>query len=159
MKEMRGVGVLARCFFVLSLACLSGTALAEVRMATTVARVETTIDPGGRVKRELLPAERVLPGEELRYAITFTNHSETLVERGRIIITNAIPEGARYLSGSAGGESVRTEYSMDGETFLPLDPGAGVPEQGDGVASLRWTYDADLAPGESGEVFFHVRMQ
>jgi uncharacterized repeat protein (TIGR01451 family) len=128
-------------------------------MATTVARVETTIDPAGRVKRELLPAERVLPGEELRYAITFTNHSDTLVERGRIIITNAVPEGARYLPGSAGGVSARAEYSMDGETFQPLEPGSGASEQGDGVASLRWTYDADLPPGQTGEVFFHVRMQ
>jgi uncharacterized repeat protein (TIGR01451 family) len=148
-------------------------ALAEVTMETSVAKVETTIDAAGRVKRQLLPAESVLPGEELRYAITFTNSSDTLVEGGRIIITNAIPEGARYVSGTAGGQSARVEYSADGEVFEPVEPasaasrptrtaGGDAPGQGslsDAVASLRWSYDADLAPGQSGEVYFHVRMQ
>jgi len=158
MIDARCAGMLARGLVALALACFPGVALAEVGMLTTVARVESTIDPAGRVKRQLLPAEAVLPGEELRYAITFTNQSGTLVERGRIIITNAIPEGTGYLPGSAGGASTRIEYSVDGETFQATEPAAGTPDE-EAVATLRFSYDADLAPGESGEVFFHVRMQ
>jgi uncharacterized repeat protein (TIGR01451 family) len=157
MIETRRIGILTRCLVLVGLVSAAAAGLAEVRMDSSVAKVESTIDPAGRVKRELLPAEQVIPGEELRYTITFTNDSDTLVERGRIIITNAIPQGARYLSGSAGGASTRIEYSVDGETFQTGEPGpAG---QGESVASLRWSYDADLAPGDSGEVFFHVRMQ
>lgn len=159
MIDARCAAVLARALAVLGLLCASGAGLAEVTMGTTVAKVETTIDAAGRVKRELLPAEEVLPGEELRYGITFTNSSETLVERGRIIITNPIPEGTRYLSGSAGGGSARVEYSLDGENFQSAEPAPGASDQGGAVTSLRWSYDADLAPGESAEVFFHVRMQ
>jgi hypothetical protein len=52
------------------------------------------------------------------------------------------------------------EYSVDGTTFTQTAP-AAAPGAGpeDAVVSLRWHYDADLRPGRSGEVYFHVRMQ
>jgi uncharacterized repeat protein (TIGR01451 family) len=167
----------------LGLLLCSGLGLAEVTLTTSVTKVETTLDPAGRVKRQLVPADEVLPGEELRYAITFTNTSETLVDAGRIIITNPIPEAARYVAGSAGGLHARLEFSQDGEAFANVEPASadadGAATLGaranDGAAglgasagpgastgevrALRWTYEADLAPGESGEVFFHVRMR
>jgi hypothetical protein len=52
------------------------------------------------------------------------------------------------------------EYSADGQAFGVREPegesadGAGPAE----VRVLRWTYRRDLAPGASGEVYFHVRM-
>ncbi len=138
-------------------------AAAEVVLDTAVTKVETTLDAGGRVKRELLPADDVVPGEELRYTITFTNESETPVDAQRIVITNPVPEGTRYVPGSAGGEGSRVEFSGDGETFDVSEPeapagAAGVPAEPPPVHSLRWTYQRELAPGDSGEVFFHVRM-
>jgi uncharacterized repeat protein (TIGR01451 family) len=162
-----------RALAVLALVATGFTAAAAagVTLETSVSRVETTLDPAGRVKRELLPVdEGVLPGEELRYTITFVNDSDTLVEPGRIVVTNAIPEGTRYVAGSAGGSAASVEYSTDGETFEPTEPagespaaapaGAAAPaENGPRVRSLRWTHQEPLAPGESAEVFFHVRMQ
>jgi uncharacterized repeat protein (TIGR01451 family) len=139
------------------LTAVPAAALAEVTLDTSVTKVETTIDAAGRVKRQLLPAEDVLPGEELRYAITFTNQSGTVVDRGRIIITNPIPQGTRYVPGSAGGASSRVEYSLDGETFQASEPAPAA--NAEAVDALRWSYDADLAPGQSAEVHFHVRMQ
>lgn len=160
------------CFLGMVGALLAGPAArAEVTLQTMVNKVETTLDDDGRVRRELLPADSVLPGEELRYSITFTNSGETLVDAERIVITNPIPEGTEYLPGTAGGDWSLVEYSVDGETFDATEPSgtasaaaaaeqAEAPAAGGGrVSSLRWTYRRDLPPGGSGQVFFHVRMQ
>jgi uncharacterized repeat protein (TIGR01451 family) len=141
-----------------------GGALAEVTLATSVSKVETILDAGGGVKRELVQTDAVVPGEELRYSIVFTNESEMMVDADRIVITNPIPEGTRFVSGSAGGEAAAVEFSSDGTQFAPDEPSgpdAGGASAADGsrVLSLRWTYNRDLAPGASSEVFFHVRMQ
>jgi len=148
-----------------ALAVVSAAAAAEVVLDTAVSKVETTLDAGGQVKRELLPAEEVVAGEELRYTITFTNQSATAVDPERIVITNAVPEGTRYVAGSAGGPASRVEFSTDGENFTVSEP-AGAADPGTAgsaaappVDSLRWTYQEGLPPGESGEVYFHVRMQ
>ncbi|MFU8815333.1 MAG: hypothetical protein ACNA7W_08300 [Pseudomonadales bacterium] len=156
----------------LALLLCSGLGIAQVTLATSVSKVETTLDPAGRVKRQLTPADEVLPGEELRYVITFTNVGDTLVDAGRVIITNPIPAAARYVPGSAGGADSDIEFSADGEAFAAAEPPSGDafapaaqsaagedgPPGGE-VTSLRWSYAADLAPGESAEVFFHVRMR
>ena len=110
-------------------AWVASPATAEVTLETDVTKVESTLDTGGRVKRELVPVEEVVPGEELRYTIIFTNASETPVDAERIIITNPIPDGTRYVPGTAGGEDARVEYSIDGETFSATEPPAQ-PEPG-----------------------------
>jgi uncharacterized repeat protein (TIGR01451 family) len=162
----------------LALLLCAGSAVARVTLDTTVSKVETTLEASGRVKRELMPADDVVPGEELRYSITFTNESEMVVDAERIVITNPIPEGTRYVAGSAGGDFSRVEYSTDGRIYERTEPtsagftpggvasaAAGQPSQGPQGASaqplqnLRWTYLRDLQPGEAGAVYFHVRMQ
>src|SRR5690606_25403952 len=84
-------------------------ALAQVTLQTDVSKVVSTLDAGGRVERELVPVEEVMPGEELRYTITFRNESNTPVEAERIVITNPLPEGTVYVPGSAGGEGTLIE--------------------------------------------------
>lgn len=143
----------------------AGPAAAEVTLKTSVAKVESILDAGGRVRRQLLPADEVVPGEELRYTITFSNESGVVVEGGRIVITNPLPDGTRYVGGSAGGEGAVVEYSADGEQFSEREPAQGAADgpaaETDAPAEvrvLRWTYRRDLAPGDAGEVYFHVRM-
>lgn len=156
----------------LATAVLSGHAFGEVRLETAVSKVETTLDGAGRVKRELVPADQVVPGEELRYTISFENTSDMVVDAERVVITNPVPDGTVYVAGTAGGDGSRVEYSIDGETFAGVEPGgappSGAPGAGgtqaagagpDAVRSLRWTYQRALEPGESGEVYFHVRMK
>lgn len=145
----------------LAAAMLAAPAHADVQLSTAVVKVESVLEPNGRVKRQLLPADRVVAGDELRYTISFTNDSERTIEAGRIVITNALPEGTRYVPGSAGGDGAQVEYSIDGETFLAAEPAAAAdPTAAAGeVRTLRWTYRRDFGPGDMSEVFFHVRMQ
>lgn len=181
----RGTRRLAALAVVLALGA-AATAAAEVTLETSVNKVQRTLDDSDRIARELVPVDEVVPGEELRYTITFRNDSGMVVDAERIVITNPIPDGTVYVSGSAGGDAARVEYSLDGENFTETEPqpraaapataapGTAAPgsaEAGSGtgpaadeapaspVRSLRWTYQAALPPGESGQVFFHVIMQ
>jgi uncharacterized repeat protein (TIGR01451 family) len=148
-KRARIRRVVAGC----ALGLLVGAApvLAEVVLQTSVVKVESVLEANGRVKRQLLPADEVVAGEELRYTITFRNDSDMAVEAGRIVITNPLPDGTRYVAGSAGGDDTRLEFSADGESFSTAEPAD--------VRALRWTYQGELRPGDDSDVFFHVRMQ
>lgn len=176
----RGIRRLAALAVVLALGA-AATAAAEVTLETSVSKVQRTLDDSDRIARELVPVDEVVPGEELRYTITFRNDSGMVVDAERIVITNPIPDGTVYVSGSAGGDAARVEYSVDGDNFTETEPqpraaapataAPGSAEAGSGtgpaadeapaspVRSLRWIYQAALPPGESGQVFFHVIMQ
>ena len=151
--------------------------MAEVRLSTTIHRVDGWIEEGGELEARLTDAALVAPGDELRYTIAFTNTGLVPVDPGAIVITNPIPESTEYVWDSAGGTDVRILYrasasaetplddTPEEEAFLPLDE--LVVTEGELVRSaaaaevraVRWIYEAFLPPGESSEVWFHVRLQ
>lgn len=167
---------------VLALLAVAGLGLApwsvaEVRLSTSVHRVDSWIEEGGGLVVELTDAALVAAGDELRYTIAFTNTGLVPVDPGAIVITNPIPESTEYVWDSAGGADARVLYHasaappapLDGapedEAFLPLEElvvtdgeqlrSAAAAE----VRAVRWIYEVFLPPGESSEVWFHVRLQ
>ena len=156
---------------------LAQWSLAEVRLSTTVHRVNSSFTEGGELEFELADAALVAAGDELRYTIAFTNTGLVRVDPGVIVITNPIPESTEYVWDTAGGINARILYrasataeaSFDDapaeEAFLPLDElvvteGALVRSAAAAeVRAIRWIYEALLPPGESSEVWFHVRLQ
>ena len=151
--------------------------MAEVRLSTAIHRVDNWIEEKGELIPQLTDAALVAVGDELRYTIAFTNTGLVPVDPGAIVITNPIPESTEYVWDSAGGTdarilyraSVTAEAPIDGaseeEAFLPLDE-LVVTEDGlvrsaaaAEVRAVRWIYEAFLPPGESSEVWFHVRLQ
>ncbi|MDD9964451.1 MAG: hypothetical protein OXU70_20425 [Gammaproteobacteria bacterium] len=156
---------------------LASWTLAEVRLSTTVHRVDSWIEERGELEAELTDAALVAAGDELRYTIAFTNTGLVPVDPGVIVITNPIPESTEYVWDTAGGSNARILYrasaaaeaSVDDapaeEDFLPLDElvvteGAVVRSAAAAeVRAIRWIYEAFLPPGESSEVWFHVRLQ
>ena len=150
---------------------------AEVRLSTTVHRVSGWIEQGGKLEAQLTDAELVAAGDEVRYTIAFTNTGLVPVDPGVIVITNPIPESTEYVWETAGGLNARVLFrasataraavdnaSVEGD-FLPLDElvireGALVRSAAaTEVRAIRWIYEAFLPPGESSEVWFHVRLQ
>ena len=151
--------------------------MAEVRLSTAIHRVDSWIEEKGELIPQLTDAALVAAGDELRYTIAFTNTGLVPVDPGAIVISNPIPESTEYVWDSAGGPdarilyraSVTAEAPIDGaseeEAFLPLDD-LVVTEDGlvrsaaaAEVRAVRWVYEAFLPPGESSEVWFHVRLQ
>jgi len=103
-------------------------------------------------------AATALPGDVVLYRLRFTNVTQGEV-RG-VVFTNPVPNGMRYVGGSAGADrnDVVTEYSIDGGRTYSVRPmvvnvvnGARVqepapPEQ---YSHVRWTVRGSISPGAS----------
>ncbi|MGD8416622.1 MAG: hypothetical protein PVH91_06160 [Pseudomonadales bacterium] len=144
-------------WLVAAAALLAGVgAGAEVTLDTRVQRV---MQAGGAESLE--DVKRVVPGDVLRYTITFKNTSAQDVSAGSVVITNPLPQGTEYLAGTARGEDTRITFSVDGEHFadpasLTVDGAAAAPAD---YRSIRWTFEPMLPSGVSGQVSFDVRMR
>lgn len=134
---------------------LAGSALAEVTLSTQVQRV---VDAAGTEVLE--DAASVVPGDVLRYTITFKNTSAQDVAAGSVIITNALPDGTQYLEGTARGDDTTITFSVDGDNFADprsLTAGGAAATAAD-YRSIRWTFEPMLPSGVSGQVSFDVLM-
>lgn len=103
-------------------------------------------------------ASTALPGDVLRYRLRFTNVTQGEV-RG-VVFTNPVPQGMRYVGGSAGADrnDVVTEFSIDGGRTYSARPmqakvvnGARVqePVPAEQYSHVRWTVRGSIAPGAS----------
>ncbi len=144
---------------------LAVSAAAQVTLSNSVKKVENLVDEDGRVERQLVDATRVVPGDELRYTITFTNNGGEVVDAGSVVITNPIPESTEYLDGTAFGAGTEIVFSTDGERFAAASElmvekdGSEALASAKDYATIRWTFGPELKPGETGHVSFNVRLK
>ena len=137
----------------------------DVQVKNTIHKVTTYVDDNGQVRRRLERAESVVPGDELKYTVHFSNTGSRTVDAGTIVITDAIPPHTQYLDGTAFGAGTDIDYSIDGETFAKPDAltvtqdGVKSPASAQDITAIRWTFSPALNPGESGSVSFNVRLQ
>lgn len=148
-----------------ALLLLSGSAAAAVTLVHTVEKVVEVTAEDGTVTTELLPADRVVPGDELRYTIVFTNDGDSAVDAGTIVITNPLPAELEYLPGTAFGAGTDIQFSVDGETFGTPDAltivvdGVETQAPASAYTAIRWSFGPALAPGASGHVSFGARLE
>ncbi len=145
---------------------LAPVANAQVKVANSVQKVETYVDEQGVAQRRLVGVDSVVPGDELRYTISFTNAGEGDVDAGSIVITNPVPENTEYLDGTANGAGTQILFSADsGTTF---GEGAELKVVSDGArriaaardyTTIQWQFVPTLAPGETGHVSFNVKLK
>lgn len=142
---------------------IAAVATAEVTLTTRVQKIEQTAAAAGQPQIRLVDAERVYPGEVLRYTIEFRNESTQDVAAGSIVITNPLPEGTEYVAGSAAGLDTVITFSVDGEHFASAEVLAEVGEDGVAAAadpaeyrSIRWSYQPELPVGQAGQVSFDL---
>lgn len=142
----------------------AGLAMAEVNITNKVQKVETYVDEEGVAQRRLVDADSVIPGDELRYTIEFTNRGEDVVDAGSIVITNPIPQSTVYVDGTAFGSGTQILFSIDdGATFATPAQLSQVsleqPRSAKDYTTIRWQFEPVLTPGETGHVSFNVRLK
>jgi uncharacterized repeat protein (TIGR01451 family) len=113
----------------------------------------------------MVDANSVVPGDELRYTITFTNDGGETVDAGSVVITNPLPDETEYLDGTAFGSGTDIVFSVDGENFAApealsvIQDGVEAPASAKDYHSIRWAFRPALEPGETGNVSFSVRLK
>jgi len=88
----------------------------------------------------------VLPGETLRYTITYANVGDGHVNE--LVIHDSLPEFTRLISGS-----------MDCSDHPPELPLCSESASADGSLEWRWAGTDHLAPGSSGTVSYEVEVE
>jgi uncharacterized repeat protein (TIGR01451 family) len=121
----------------------------------TVAEIqEAYVDERGNPSTRLVPAAKVVPGDEIVWTIVASNVCATAA--GDVAITNPVPQHMRYIGSSAFGPGADIVFSVDGSTFAA--PAALVVAEADGsrrparaeeYAAIRWVLPRAMGPSES----------
>lgn len=121
---------------------------------------EYTNDAGQRAKR-LVPAAKVVPGDEVVWTITAKNVCDKAADN--IVIANPVPEQMQYVANSAMGIGADIAYSVDGKEFnlpaaLVIHDANGIRRtaSADDYRAVRWTYKGAFAPGASAFVRYRA---
>ncbi|MEE4351163.1 MAG: hypothetical protein V2J26_13135 [Pacificimonas sp.] len=130
-----------------------GAHAAPVELKSEIFVERTEVSDSGETELVLAPADRVVPGDKLRFVISFVNASDE--EAANFVITNPVPGSIAYLSADG---PVTPEVSVDGEQFGALGDltvagadGSVRPAETADVTHVRWAFDA-IAPNSEGEV-------
>jgi len=135
----------------------------HLNVRTIVQKEEVTVNEAGDTERHLVPADTVVPGDDVVYTITFTNISDETAEN--VVITNPISESLTYVAGSAFGPGTVIEFSVDGgRTFGSADDlvvgtnGGERPAEVGDFTHVRWTMQNALEAGAQGMAQFRARL-
>jgi uncharacterized repeat protein (TIGR01451 family) len=135
----------------------------HLNVRTVVQKEEVTVTDNGETERKLVPADTVVPGDDVVYTITFTNVSGEIADN--IVITNPISENLTYVQGSAFGPGTVIEFSVDdGQSFAAPDElmvganGGQRPAAAEDFTHVRWTMQNDLQSGAQGMARFKARL-
>lgn len=148
---------------------LAGNAVlarAQTVELTTKAEKEVEVVEKGVKSKKLAAPEKMVPGNEVVYTLTYANKTAKPAEK--VIITNPVPKHTRYKEGSAAGEDADITYSVDGgKTFTSPDKLTVVikdksgkdiarPAAAQDYTHIRWLLRQNVAPGKSGSVRFRA---
>ena len=135
----------------------------HLNVRTVVEKEEVTQDASGEVQRRLVPANTVIPGDEVVYTITFTNVSHERADN--VVITNPIPEHLTYVDGSAFGPGTVIEFSIDGgrsfaaaEALTITDDGEVRVAKGADYTHVRWVMQGTLDAGAQGMARYRAKL-
>ncbi len=85
MKTRLKIALIASTFFAMA---ASAQEQGHLNVRTVVQKEEVTVTDTGATERKLVPADTVVPGDDVVYTITFTNVSDETADN--TVITNPI---------------------------------------------------------------------
>lgn len=146
-------------------AAISFPALAQEQSAldirTTVQKEETVVSADGTESKQLVPAEKVVPGDEVVYTVRFSNLGSEPAEN--VVITNPLPAELSYVSDSATGPGTAIEFSVDGgatygdaSSLRVAEPTGERAAQPEDFTHIRWVMKTPLPPGGEGVATFRA---
>ena len=153
---------------VIGILMLPLTALAQPDVKISIkAKKEMTVVKNGKTLKKLVVANNFIPGDIIVYTINYNNAGTETATNA--VIDDPIPEGTKYLPGSATGEGSDITFSIDkGKSYLKpsylfyeVSAGNGKTEKKmatpDEYTNIRWTISS-IPPGGKGEATFRVKV-
>lgn len=152
-----------------ALALVVGQALAGIAHAqatspiqitnTAYQEVEVKADDGS-VSKKLVPASRVVPGDDVVYELGYANHGT--VAASNVRLDNPVPKELVFLQASMPPAVVSVDggkhFGALDTLTIPLADGSTRPAEPADITNLRWIV-ATLAPGASGKVVYRARVR
>ena len=146
---------------------LAAAGAPKIELAVQVERELVHIDAGGKKIVERNPVDIAKPGDVLVYTLTATNVGVGPALEARL--EDPLPTGAELILDSLEHGRATPTASLDGgKTWQPFPAqvdrrGAdgkveSVPAPADSYTHLRWTLAEPLAPGETKDIQFKVRI-
>ncbi len=138
--------------------------VAPVQPITITTRIElekkSVVD--GVASLQLVPADRIAPGDLLVYTLLVRNEGAVPVEHASF--TSPIPEHMIYVANSAVGPGAEVSYSVDGgrqfaspaELTVPDGHGASRPAVAADYTTIRWILHNRLQPGSVARARFEA---
>lgn len=126
---------------------------------------EVTVKEAGKEVSKLIPADKIVPGGEVIYLLSFSNEGDA--DAKGIVINNPIPANTWYREGSAFGAGSEVLVSInDGQSFgqlseltVKLADGVERPATFKDVTHVRWALNYALQPGKTGTVSYRAVVQ
>jgi uncharacterized repeat protein (TIGR01451 family) len=131
-----------------------------IELTTTAETEQEYVNAQGQKATRLVPAAKVLPGNEVVWTVTAKNVCSNPVDN--VVVANSVPEHMTYVANSAMGVGTEITYSVDGEDFKPAaaltvsDAGASRAARPDEYRHIHWTYQASFAPGATAFVRYRA---
>lgn len=115
---------------------------------------ETFVDESGNVVKRLVPAAKVVPGDEVLWTITARNVCE--LPAADVTIGSPVPEHMRYVADTAFGQGTVIEYSLDGAAFAAPEAllvvaadGSERPARAAEYRHIRWRLSRPLGASQA----------
>lgn len=117
----------------------------------------------GQPATRLVPAAKVVPGDQVIYTVTARNVCDTPADN--IVIANPVPEHMTYVPSSALGTGTDIAYSLDGtefkaaaQLFVRDADGNTRTARAEEYRALRWTFKHSFAPGATAFVRYRAAL-
>lgn len=115
---------------------------------------QVTADDGSATER-FSESTTARPGQIVEYRVFATNNDATTLPPESVSVLGPVPDSSTYVDGSATptSERVRTEFSLDGETY------SETPETTEGPTAyraVRWTLLVPMEPGQEEGFVYRV---
>ena len=152
-------------FMLLALLPVLAIADGSVQLQTLAQIEQTVLNDNGETETRLVAATTVVPGDEVIYTITFSNHGDAEAET--VTITDPVPAQMRYVEGSAFSGGADILFSVDdGKSFAEsheltvLDAnGNSRSARAEDYTHIRWNMRHPLPPGKQGHARFKAQLR
>jgi uncharacterized repeat protein (TIGR01451 family) len=140
----------------------------DLALTLSAQKEVTGKDVEGKAKVEWQEVKEAVPGDIVKYTITYKNVGSVDARDGRVV--DPIPKETTYVSGSAEGKDAEITFSLDGKAFQAPPLLKYKVRQADGTDAeyeatpemythIQWKLMKPVPPGGTGSMSFKAKVR